>query len=387
MRQPITRIKATNFRSLAEVDIPLSPLTVLIGPNGSGKTNMLSVLRFLATTSRFDLTDVLREWGCWHVQRQAPGVRSVRIEVEGQVTQHASTKAPEAYLLQLIARNKAVSRTEEFSFPTGGQGRCIKVSGATATVVEDDHLLIAWKLADSHTTGLATLPKLSDENGGLGIRRFAEFLARVRILEPDVAAVRQPGRPYDAVLADDASNLADALSRLRLVDEDAWHLLTEDVRRCLPGLLEIELAPVGEAAGSVEVWLVEHGVVEPIAVADASFGTVRLLTLLTALHEPHSVSFLAVEEVDHELHPYALDVLVDRVRAATCRTQILAATHSPTLLNRLEASEIMVCDRDPDTSASIISAVSASQLRAALAASEWRAGELWFSGAIHGVPA
>ncbi|HSV67786.1 MAG TPA: AAA family ATPase [Mycobacteriales bacterium] len=183
------------------------------------------------------------------------------------------------------------------------------------SIVEDGRDSISRKLADSQTTGLATLPKLSEDEGGLGI------------------------------------------------------------------------APVGGATRAVAVQLIERGVAQPIELADASFGTVRLLALLAALQEPHPAPFLAVEEIDHGLHPYALDVLVDRLRAASGRTQILAAAHSPTLLNRLEPEEIVVCDCDPDTGASIISAVSTAQVRAALTASEWRAGELWLSGAIRGVPA
>ena len=71
MKQPVTRIRARNFRSLADVDVTLRPLTVLVGPNASGKTNVLNVLRFLATTVRFDLGAALQEWrGFEHIQRQ-----------------------------------------------------------------------------------------------------------------------------------------------------------------------------------------------------------------------------------------------------------------------------------------------------------------------------
>jgi len=83
MTQPIARISARNFRSLKNVDVPLAPLTVLIGPNGSGKTNLLNVLRFLATTVRFDLSAALDDWGGFdHIQRQADDTGPVRITIE-----------------------------------------------------------------------------------------------------------------------------------------------------------------------------------------------------------------------------------------------------------------------------------------------------------------
>ena len=394
MKQPITHIRARNFRSLGNVDVPLAPLTVLVGPNGSGKTNVLNVLRFLATTVRFDLNAALQQWrGFDHLQRQAVKTGQVVIEVEGHVTAHSGPGAPDLYQLRL-SRTPAgnISRREEFTFKrTGGRGRRLTVSGTQATI--DDLVdgsvtgTTSRALATNQTTGLATLPKLSDEDGGEGIRRFTEFLTSIRVLEPDIAAARQPAREYGAALSEDASNLADALTRIRLRDEDAWRALRSDVSHCLPGLEDISLVPVGGSARSVSVQLVERGVTQPIDLADASFGTVRLLALLAALHEPEPAPFIAIEEVDHGLHPYALDLLVDRLRAASQRTQILAATHSPTLLNRLTAEELVVCDRDPQTGESVIPAISQKRVQAAMANSQWRAGELWFSGAIRGVPA
>lgn len=98
MNQPVTRIRARNFRSLAQVNLRLQPLSVLIGPNGSGKTNVLNVLRFLATMVKFDLTTALDAWnGFEHVQRQAEKTGRVALTVEGLVTQNASTNAPDSY--------------------------------------------------------------------------------------------------------------------------------------------------------------------------------------------------------------------------------------------------------------------------------------------------
>lgn len=93
----------------------------------------------------------------------------------------------------------------------------------------------------------------------------------------------------------------------------------------------------------------------------------------------------AIEELDHGLHPYALDILVDRLRAASSLTQLLLTSHSPTLINRLEPEELIVCRRDPATGASIIPVLSAEELHAAADDSELGLGELWFGGAIEGV--
>lgn len=389
MTQPVTRIAARNFRSLADVDVELGPLNVLIGPNGSGKSNLLNTLRFLATTTRFDLTAAFARWnGFERIQRQAARTGEVRLTVEGMVSAHSSLTALDEYTLTLKPGARAVTRTEKFTFKrVEGRGRRISVSGRRVQILDEAEGELTRTLADAQTTGLATLPKFSDDEGGRGVRDFAQFLSSIRVLEPDVEAARLPARDVDAPLAEDASNLANALGRLRIKDPDAWSLLKHDLSRCLPGLVDVELVPIGGPGRSVVVQLVEAGLTRPVELADASFGTVRLLALLVALHEPDPPSFTAIEEVDHGLHPYAMDILVDRMRAASARTQILAATHSPTLVNRLSPDEIIVCDRDPETGASIIPAVSASEIASAVAQSDWRPGELWFAGALQGVPA
>lgn len=390
MPKRLTRIQAQGFRSLADVEVALRPLTVLVGPNGSGKTNVLNVLRFLTTMFRYDLDAALDRWrGFDHVLRQVDGGSQIVLEVEGQITKHASAKAPDTYHLELRRHrrlNALITRTEDFSFKRyQGPGRRITVSGNTVMISEGDKEVLRRRLASSSTTGLATLPKLADDEGGLGIRDFASFLTQILVLEPNVERAREPARARGNALDDDAANLADALLRLSGY-EDAWRALTEDVRACLPGLVELQTKPIGGAAREVSVRLVERGLTEPVELADASFGTVRLLALLAVLHDPKPPPFVAIEELDHGLHPWALDVLVDRLRAASERTQLLVTTHSPTLVNRLSPDELVVCDRNPQTGESVIPAHDPGQVAAALAGSDLRAGELWFAGVLDGVP-
>jgi predicted ATPase len=319
----------------------------------------------------------------------------VVLGIEGQVTSHSSVNALDEYRLSFSRGSRGLTRSEEFTFKRSpGRGRRLTVSGRTVKFEEyaftdprDIELSGQRQLATSQTTGLAALPRLGESEGGAGIRQFTEFLTGIRVLEPDVVAARTPSRELGAPLADDAGNLADALRRIHRLDPDAWGGLVWDASQCLPGLEGIHFAPVGGSSRPVSVQLVERGLSHPIDLIDASFGTVRLLAMLAALHDPEPAAFIAIEEVDHGLHPYALDLLVDRLRAASRRSQILAATHSPTLLNRLTPEEIVVCDRDPQTGASIVPAVRPDQIRAAMSATDFRAGELWFAGAIRGVPA
>jgi predicted ATPase len=84
------------------------------------------------------------------------------------------------------------------------------------------------------------------------------------------------------------------------------------------------------------------------------------------------------------LHPQALELLVERLREASERTQFIIATHSPALANRLTPEELVICEREPD-GASSIPAISIERVREIVEKSEDQPlGELWFSGALGG---
>lgn len=288
------------------------------------------------------------------------------------------------YTLRLNEVRDGISRRETLDVPAGaGRRRRIKVQDVQVLV---DGEPSSVRLATRQTSGLGTLARLGDNEFGSGPGELMRFLMDIRHLDPDVDAARRPQRLDAAPLSDDAGNLASALYQLRELDPEAFGRLRGDLARCLPGLLSVEVAQIGGFTSSVVVQLHEAGVTMPIDLSDASYGTVRMLALLVALHDPDPPALTVIEEIDHGLHPYALDLLVDRMREASERTQIIAASHSPTLVNRLDASEIVVCDRDPGTGESIIPVVDADEIRRAVAGSGLDVGELWFSGVLDGVP-
>ncbi|MGP3921585.1 AAA family ATPase [Nonomuraea sp. 10N515B] len=105
----------------------------------------------------------------------------------------------------------------------------------------------------------------------------------------------------------------------------------------------------------------ERGLREPTPLPDASYGTIRLLGLLAMLHDPNPPALTCVGEIDHGLHPQALEMLVERVREAGEKTQFIIATHSPALADRLKPEELIVCERSDDGS-SLIPAISRSNV-------------------------
>ncbi len=397
--RPLIEVTARNFRSLREVQVELHPVSVMVGPNSSGKSNFLDLVAFLGDSVRTDLEPALSKRGGYRrVRFRGKSSGSVQIQVKANVTAYSSLTAPDEYSLAFWRRITRSSggersylvRNEEFKFKrTKGRGRRIAVSGGDVRVFDE-------RAAGEESTrtiglqreslGLATLPKLSDREGGREIRRVAELFATFRVFDVDVRAARQPSPMESTELEEDASNLAAFLYYLRERD-GSFQDLEQDACAMIPGLQAIEFESVGGPTEAVAVRLRESGLSGQTDLSDASYGTIRVLALLALLYDPDPPQLTCVEEIDHGLHPYLFDRLVERVREASERTQFLIATHSPALVNRLEPDELIVCERASD-GASRIPAIDSHDVRRMEKELEGRIGlgELWFAGSLGGVP-
>ena len=400
-------IRAHNFWSLKDVAVPLGRLTVLVGPNGAGKSNLIDVVGFLRDAAQSDLTGALRSRGGFgRVHFRGKTDAPISISVSCKVTQYASSSAPDEYSLEVTpvmarragADRRLIHRSEEFTFKkTKGPGRRIRISGSQVRVTGQR----AKDLLKDEALGLSTLPRLTTQGGYTEVDALARLFSSFRVFDVNVAEARLPSAtPFSEVdiqpsedldmfeLASDASNLSGFLLYLSTRHSDIFAALQQDARAIIPGLVEIVFSTVGGSTEAVVVELKEEKVKGLGDLAEASFGSIRALALLALLHDPNPPALTCIEEFDHGLHPYAFDLLVERLREASARTQFLLATHSPTLVNRLTSEELVVCERDPATGASRIPAVPREKLDEVAIVAEkngLRLGEVWFSGTLGGV--
>ena len=398
----LTYIEAQHFLSLGKVRVDLGPLNVLVGPNGAGKTNLLRTIEFLGETARTDLVPAVNHFGGFNALffRGELGrrPRSIRLAIGAQITRYASFNAPDEYELtfwehsakMLTGPVKLLQRNETFTFKrTRGQGRRITITGSHVDITGDPKNQPPTRLSlAAASSGLSTLRRLGNQYGAEQIDELATLLESFRVFEPDVAKARQPNRLVTGEpvhLAADASNLAAYVAWLAEANPDVFEALVDDLRYIAPGFSELRLVPLGGSSPGVSIEIEEKGLRGTTPLASASFGTIRALALLAMLHDPDPPKLTCVEEVDHGLHPYALDRIVERLRDASTRTQVLAATHSPALVNRLRPDELIVCERDSETGASRIPAIAPADVRKMYREDELRLGELWFSGAFGGV--
>ncbi|MEJ5230958.1 MAG: AAA family ATPase [Geminicoccaceae bacterium] len=381
----ILRVTLENFLSFKSSTVQLGRLSVLVGPNGSGKTNLLRAFSFLGDVARLDLPAAVEKFGGAAALRWRAAAVSerVRIKLEALLTTHASSRAPDEYELLFSEIGPFIQREESFVFKrVGGRGRRLKLSGAELTIGRGLRLQLSER-----TSGLATLRRLGEEYGAPQVEQLASILENFRVVEIDDRAARQPTpRRKGERLRADAANLANVLADLREREPETLEVLEQDVASVLPGFEGLEFRQLAGAEEGVEVRLRERGLPGSTPLSAASFGTIRALALFALLHDPAPPALTCIEEIDHGLHPYALDRIVERLREAAERTQILVATHSPALVNRLRPEELVIFERDVERGCTRVVPTDSTMLARQMKESDLRLGELWFSGTLGGVP-
>lgn len=341
----IRRVVLRNFKSIAACEVRLGPLTFLVGANGSGKSNFLDSMRFVADSLRTSLDHALRDRGT---------VKSVR---------RISGGHPNHFALRL-----------DFALPDGAAGHYTFRVGAKPNggyEVQDEecrvlpadpgapdihyHVKAGQVLACSHGPMPATLPDrlmLVAASGQPAFRPVFDALSRIEVynLNPSQISTLQRPDPGE-LLRRDGSNAASVLQNL---DADALARVNTYLARLVPGVQSVEPKTLGQQE-TIEFRQIVAGQRHPwhFLATSMSDGTLRALGVLLAIHQRQSApdatrspSLIGLEEPETALHPAAASVLLAALREASRTTQTVVTSHSPDLLDNpdIDADEIYAVD-------------------------------------------
>ena len=349
-RTMITRIWARNFKSIKELDLELGPLTVLVGPNASGKSNVLDILRFIQEALRGSLDSAIASrHGIGSVRRSTPRGGSRDVEV-GFLAQASRGTVEHGFVLGSRSGNYRVKR--EYSVVTPSDS----LQKAIAFEIKDGRILKPAGLAEGDfNTSELHLPffmmgpfysprmkieatekqQLWAHRDFRNVRRYITA-SRFYRLFPDT--MREPTKPGDATrLLEDGSNLGSMLRDMINRDAPFLNEIKEGMGVVVPGLTDLQV----QQSGGFNIVKLRHGATDNgsqsslFDLTQESDGTVRLLGLLTAFYQDYRRSLIGVEEPELTIHPGALAYLAEVMVEASYRTQVIATTHSPDLIDWL----------------------------------------------------
>ena len=389
----IRTIRLDNILSYgsSDAEFELEPLNVLIGPNASGKSNLIEVLSLLSAAPTDDLQLPIREGGgvrnwLWTgATTPAPATVDVTIEYSGEQPLRYRLSFTEnangfKLLEEAIENEEPKSGEDEPDFHyryrddvaslaqyTEDQSRS-HVRLAPQDIVPDQSIL-------SQRTDSNTYPELSHL-----AKLFGQFIF---YRELNLGRMTPPRQPQEAsmrqdMLLDDASNIGPVLGNLlnqppvkrKIVERlKAFHPTIEDL------LVEIQFS-------MVEISLHEERLNHHVPAARLSDGTLRYLCLLAVLYNPKPPPVVCIEEPEIGLHPDVIPEVASLLVEASCRSQIFVTTHSDILIDALSDTPeaVIVCEKSEG--ATQLRRLDANTLQPWL--EKYQLGELWVSGEIGG---
>ena len=362
----LDHITVRGFKSIASIEkLKIGPLTVLIGPNGSGKTNFLGVFSFLNAIRTGGLQTYMAMAGgadrVLHFGSRFTHRLHIHISFSDEVNQYKIDLEPngadELVPLSEVAYFWDKVYKEPYRQEIASKGREAGISRrhqyGTPWYVRQK--LASWRLYHFHdTSGASPMKKTADVNDN-------------RRLRPDGA------------------NLAPFLHLLREKHEDAYRLIVSTVRQMAPFFRDFALEPLRLNPDKIRLEWKHEGTDAYFDTASLSDGTLRFMALATLLLQPTEFrpSVIVIDEPELGMHPYAITLLASLMKSASADSQVIVATQSSLLLDHFEADDVLVADRVDG--ATQFTRLDPSRLESWL--EDYSLGQLWEKNELGGRPA
>lgn len=351
----ILTLAVDSYRSINSLRVPLGPLNVITGTNGSGKSNLYRALRLLAEIAQGGIVNALaREGGMasaiWagpeEITRRmragevpvqgSPRKNKVRLRLgfSGEDLGYAITLGYPMPSASAFALDPVIKREAIWSGPflrpssllVDRDGAMVRVRQGKGWEVVDQGVDLFESML-SRVGGLASGPEISIVRDTLRNWRFYDHF------RTDAAApARQPQLgTRTPVLYHDGRDLAAALQTiLEIGDANALHAAVDDA---FPGS-QVSIDSTADSRFAVR--LQQHGLLRPLSTAELSDGTLRYLLLVAALLSPRPPALLVLNEPETSLHPDLLPALARLIIRASASAQVWVISHSSRLVSALD---------------------------------------------------
>lgn len=371
-RPKLSKIELKGFRAVDGQHgqtIDFGDVTVLLGANGSGKSNLVSFFDMLNYLTTGGLQNYVGRHGVSRLLFYGPKTTE-SIWFRLHFTSDDSVNEYEAKLSFGLPDRLFISG-ERVMYHCEGKERPMEyyldAGGNESFLGKDD------RPTSRYVKGLLS-----------GIRAY-------HFHDTSDTATIKDRRYVDDIksLRHDAGNLAPFLKMLKEHDEYRryYDRIVRHIQRVMPqfGDFALDTLPGNERYVRLN-WIDSSGsdyLFDPDQLSD---GSLRFMAMTTLLLQPPQLlpKFIVMDEPELGLHPAAIAELAGMIRMASRDAQILAATQSTRLVDEFVPEDILVVERDEDRRCSLFRKLDSQQLAEWL--SSYTLSELWEKNVLGGLP-
>lgn len=353
----ITSLQARAFKGLREFSIEPKKVNLLIGANGTGKTNFADLIEFISLACRFGLKEAFDKFdGLDEVRTKTRGAggRTPSLSVSVQIEKDVFRGIQEArYSFRLSSQKSLEVDEEELDAIVYKRGPGKPRPPAKVLFDEDKpvHLRFKRKRKNiqvwSEGLGEKNPSSFSDHQelvlsayGKLGnFRTVADYFGSMRSYNIDSLLAKSSANGSDSELERSGSNLVSFMKRV-IEDKEMKARLLRDLRYAVPYIKGI--APE-RILGYTTLKFSEVDTKLNLRAKQMSDGTIRLLGLLAVLRQPTPPPVVVIEEPENALHSYALRMFIRIAKEASTANkfpiQVFFTSHSPTVVDEVLSIE------------------------------------------------
>ncbi|MDR0980853.1 MAG: AAA family ATPase [Methanocalculaceae archaeon] len=343
----ISKIRIAGFRSIEDAEFPLDRINLLIGSNGSGKSNILGIFELLHAITIGKLQTYVAETG-------GP-----------EVLFRYGTKQTNNIMLQAEFGDGFY---EIHLHPDAGSG--CRIASEQLTLTTEDKTL---KLVSSDTIETGIFAGVQADASWESFRLHLQSWTTYRFQS------RCTG-------AEDERRLTEFLFRLKQTAPEYFEKITDTIRLIFPQFGDFLFR---EESGDVTLlWTDRQGGGHAFGLHVLSGGTARFINLAVLLLQPTPPRLILIDEPELGLHPFAVAVLADLMKLASRSAQLMISTQSVQLLNAFgpveenTSSRILIVDMNRGTTT--ITVPTPESLAEWI--EEYSIGELWQMNVLGGNP-
>lgn len=367
----LTKLKIAGYKSISlnhPVEMNVKDITILLGANGSGKSNIVSFLRMLNYMMSGTLQSYVEEHGA------------------SQLFLHYGSSVTQNITGEFEFESDTVKNKYEFTLSYATPDKLILTSEITTVDDHQGHMPSVMRHDVNYRESILVEP-----TDNKVLRVIHNMLAMCKVYQFHDSSSRAGMRNSSSVdfndyLQSEANNLAAFLLRLKQDFRSDYDNIVRHVRFVVPQFKDFVLEPKGNRV--MLRWRDDSASDYIFAPDQFSDGSIRFIALATLLLQPAQTMprVVIIDEPELGLHPVAIQQLAEMMRQAANFAQVIISSQSAALVDEFEVEDVAVVESRKESGRHYTTVHRCDATQLAEWVNEYSVGELWDKNILGGRP-